>query len=63
MNFEFRDAEIGKRPCYAPNLADSGGATQGARNGRVGDCGGLGGELNLDYEMGSFRAAFLVAGG
>ena len=30
---------------------------------RVEDCGGPGGELNLEYEMGSFRAAFLVAGG
>jgi hypothetical protein len=42
---------------------DSGIKGLGSRNGRVEDCGGPGGELNLEYEMGSFRAAFLVAGG
>ena len=33
-NFGKRKAKFGKWPCYAPNLADSGGATQGARSGR-----------------------------
>ena len=53
LNFEFR---IGEGIAHAK-------AAKGARNGRVEDCGGPGGELNLEYEMGSFRAAFLVAGG
>ena len=61
LNFEFR---IGEGIAHVTAFPGRAHARKGrAHNGRVGDCGGLGGELNLDYEMGSFRAAFLVAGG
>ena len=64
--FLISDFELGKGLLTSPHSRDAltrAKAAKGARNGRVEDCGGPEGELNLEYEMGSFRAAFLVAGG